>query len=160
MRCHFGKELETYEHFMQCDQYREIDRLMVRDQDLPLLRRGAKGRREVEREIGREGHRKGMLHMVIVKSLWWGLQEHTVAPDVMAYRLLRGAVKHLQERMTCREAQLEARAEDMRDLVTKRIEMGLIRYSPHVNTMVVRPQTGLAVAADRGRGARGGTSAG
>ena len=58
----------------------------------------------------------------------------------MAYRLLSRAVEHLQESMTCREAQPETRAEDMRDPVTKSIEMALIRYSPQVTTMEVRPQ--------------------
>ena len=42
--------------------------------------------------------------------------------------------------MACREAQLEARAEDMRDPVTKRVEMALIRYSPQITEMEVRPQ--------------------
>ena len=46
-------------------------------------------------------------------------------------------MEHLQECMTCSEAQLEARAEDMYDLVTKRIEMVLIRYSPQVYTLEV-----------------------
>ena len=78
--------------------------------------------------------------MVILKSPWWGLQDHTVALDVMAYGLLRRAVEHLQGRMTCREAMKEALADDMRDAVTKRIERALIRYSPHVNTMELRPQ--------------------
>ena len=136
MRCHCGKELETCEHFMQCEQYREIDRLIVRDQDIPLLTKGEKGRREVQRELGREGHRKGLRHMVVVKYLWWGLKEHT---EVMAYRLLRRAVEHMQEIMMCREAQLEARAEEMREPVTKKVEMALTRYGPHVTTMEVRP---------------------
>ena len=69
MRCHCGKELETYEHFMQCEQYREIDGPMVRDQDVPLLKKGAKGRREMERKLGKEAHRKGLWHIVIVKLL-------------------------------------------------------------------------------------------
>ena len=42
MQFHCGKELETYEHFMQCEQYWEIDSLMVMDQDILLLRRGEK----------------------------------------------------------------------------------------------------------------------
>ena len=57
----------------------------------------------------------------------------------MAYRLLRPTVQHLQERMTCREAQLEARAEDMRDLASKRVDLELIRYSPQVTRMEVQP---------------------
>ena len=89
---------------MQCGQCMEIDGPMVRDQDIPLLKRGAKGRRELDRELGTENHGKGFWHMVILKSLWWGLQEHTVAPEVMAHRLLRRTAEHLQERMTCREA--------------------------------------------------------
>ena len=140
MRCHCGKELETYEHFMQCEQYKEIDWPLVRDQDIPLLKKGEKGRREIERKLGKEGHRKGLCHMVIVKSLSWALREHTVAPKVMAQRLLRGTVDHLQGRMACREMQLEVRAKDMRDPVTKRVQMTLIRYNPQVTTMDVRPQ--------------------
>ena len=138
MRCHGGKQLETFEEFMQSEQYREIDRLMVRDKDITLLKRGAKGRRQLERPLGREGHSKGLRQMVIVKSLRWRLQEHTVAPDVMAYRLLRHVVKHLQERMLCRDAQFEVRAEDILDPVTKRIEIALIRYSLQVTTMEVQ----------------------
>ena len=65
-----------------------------------------------------------------------------VAPEVMAHRLLRGTVDHLQVRMACRETQLEARAEDMRDPVTKRVEMTLIRYSLQVTRMEVPSQTG------------------
>ena len=42
--------------------------------------------------------------------------------------------------MACRDAQLEARAEDMRDPVTKRVEMALIRYNPQVTMMQMRPQ--------------------
>ena len=140
MRCHCGKELEGYEHFRQCEQYRDIDGPLVRDQEIPLLKKGARERREMERVLGKEGHRKRMWHMVIVKSLWWKLGEHTVALEVMAHRLFRPTVKHLQERMACRGTQLEARAGDMRDLVTKRVEMQLIRYNPQVSTMEVRPQ--------------------
>ena len=140
VRCHCGEELETYEHFMQCEQYKEIDGPSVMDQDILLLKKGDKGRREREREPGREGNCKGWWHMVIVKSLWWGLWKHTVAPEVMAHRLLRRTVDHLQERMPCREMQLEAQAEDMRDPVNKRVEMTLIRYNPQVTTMDVRSQ--------------------
>ena len=113
MRCHSGHELETYEHFMRCELYKEMDGPLVRDQDIPLLKKGEKGRRDMERKLGREEYRKGLWHMVMVKSLWKGLREHTVAPEVVAHRLLRRTVKHLQERMACREAQLDARAEDM-----------------------------------------------
>ena len=123
MWCHCGKELETYEHFMQCEQSREIDRPLVKGQDILLLKRGAKGRREVGTELEKEGHHMGLRRMVIMKSLWWGLREHTVARDVIAYRLVRRTVEHLQERMTCRGALLKARAEDMRDPVTKTIVM-------------------------------------
>ena len=52
-----------------------------------------------------------------------------MAPEAMA---------HLQERVACRETQLEARADDMRDPVTKRVEMGLIRYNPKITEMKVR----------------------
>ena len=44
MQCHCGKELGTYEHFMQCEQYREKDRPMLRDQNIPLLKWGEKAR--------------------------------------------------------------------------------------------------------------------
>ena len=72
MLCHCGKELEMYEHFTQSEQYREIDGPLVRDQDIPSLKKSAKARREMEREPGMEGHRKGLWHIVVVKSLWWG----------------------------------------------------------------------------------------
>ena len=61
-----------------------------------------------------------------------------MAPEAMAHRLLRRMVKHLQERMACRETQLEAWADDMRDPVTKRVEMALIRYNPKITEMEVR----------------------
>ena len=40
MRCNRCKELETYKHFMQCEQYKEIDGLLVWDQDIALLKKG------------------------------------------------------------------------------------------------------------------------
>ena len=140
MRCHCGRGQETYEHFMRCEQYKGIEDPLVRDHDIPLLKKGERGRSAMERELGKEGHRKGLWNMVIVKSLWRTLQEHTVAPETMAHRLLRRMVEHVQERMACREAQLEARAEDMRDPVTKRVEMALIRYNPQITEMEVRTQ--------------------
>ena len=94
----------------------------------------------METELGKEGHRKGLWHMVIVKSLWRGLQEHGVAPKAVAHRLLRRLTGRLQERMACREAQLEAQAEDMRDPVTKLVETALIRYNPHITEMAVQTQ--------------------
>ena len=60
MRCHCGQGQETYEHFMRCAQYKGIDLALVRDQDVPLLKKGARGRSAVERELGKEGHRKGL----------------------------------------------------------------------------------------------------
>ena len=42
-----------------------------------------------------------------------------MVPVAMAHRLLWRMVEHLQERMACRETQLESRAKDMRDPVTK-----------------------------------------
>ena len=63
-----------------------------------------------------------------------------MAMEAMAHRLLRRMVENLQERMACRETQLEARAEDMRDPVTKRVEMALIRYKPKMTEMEVRKQ--------------------
>ena len=140
MRCNCGRGQETYQHFMRCEQYKGIEEPLVRDQDIPLLKKGEKGRRAMERVLGKEGHRKGLWHMVIVKSLWRGLQEHTVVPEAVAHRLLRRMVKHLQERMACREAQLEARAEDMLDPVTKRVKMALIRYNPQITDMEVQTQ--------------------
>ena len=140
MRCHCGRGQETYEHFMLFEQYKGIEEPLVRDEDVPLLRKGARGRSAMERGLGKEGHRKGLWHMVIVKSLWRALQEHTVAPETMAHRLLRRMVEHLQARMACGEAQLEAQAEDMRDPVTKRMEMAMIRYNPQITEMEVRKQ--------------------
>ena len=90
----------------------------MRDRDILLLKKGAKGRREMGRGLTKEGHGKGLWHMLIAKLLSWGLHELTVAPEVMAYRLLSRTVEHLQDRMACREIQMEACAEDMRDLVT------------------------------------------
>ena len=140
MRCHCGRGQETYEHFMRYEQYKGIKEPLVRDQDVPLLKKGARGRSAMERELGKEGHQKGLWHMVIVKSLWRALQERTVAPEAMAHRLLRRMVEHLQDRMACRESQLEARAEDMRDPVTKQGEMALITYNPQITEMEVRKQ--------------------
>ena len=94
----------------------------------------------MERELGKEGHRKHFWHMLIVKLLLRGLQEHTVAPEAMAHRLLRRMVEHPQERIACREAQSEARAEDMIDPVTKLVEMALIRYNPQKTEMEVQPK--------------------
>ena len=140
MRCHCGRGQESYEHFMRCEQYKGIEEPLVRDQDIPPLKKGERGRRAMERELGKEGHRKGFWHMVIVKSLWWALREHTVAPETMAQSVLRRMVEHLQERMACKEEQLEARAEEMRDPVTKRMEMALIRYNPQITEVDVRTQ--------------------
>ena len=140
MRCHCGRGQEAYKHFMRCERYKGIEDPLVREQDIPLLKKGEKGRRAMERELGKVGHRKGLWHMVIVKSLWRGLQELTVAPEAVAYRLLRRMVQHLQECMACRNAQLEARAEDMIDPVTKGVEMALIRYNPQITELEVRTQ--------------------
>ena len=63
-----------------------------------------------------------------------------MVPEAVAHRLLRHMVEHLQERMACRKAQLEARAEDMRDPVTKRVKMALITYNPQITEMDVRTQ--------------------
>ena len=57
MRCHCGRGHETYEHFMQCEQYKSIEEPLIRDQGVPLLKKGARGRSAVERELGKEGHR-------------------------------------------------------------------------------------------------------
>ena len=138
MRCHCGQGQETYEHFMRCEQYEGIEEPLVWDQDVLLLKKGARGRNAVEKELEKEGHRKGLWHIVRVKPLWQALQEHTVAPEAMAHGLLRRMVENPQERMACRETQLEARAEDMRDPVTKRSEMALIRYNPKITEMEVR----------------------
>ena len=140
MRYNCGRQLETYEHFMRWERYRGMEDPLVRDQDILLLKKGGKGRREMESRLGEERHHNGSWHMVIVKLLWSQLQEHTVVPEVVAHRLLRRTVEHLQEHMACREAQLEARAEDMRDPVTERVEMTFIGYNPQVTVMEVRPQ--------------------
>ena len=55
MRCHCGQGQETYEHFMRCAVYKGIEERLVRDQDVPLLKKGARGRSAVERELGKEG---------------------------------------------------------------------------------------------------------
>ena len=125
---------------MRCERYKKIEEPLFRDQDVLLLKKGEKVRRAMERELGKEGHRKWLWHMVIVKLLWKGLQEHTVAPEAVAHRLLRRIVEHLQERMACREAHLEAGAEDMGDPVIKRVEMAFIRHNPQVTEIEVRPQ--------------------
>ena len=156
MRCHCGQGQETYEHFMRCAQYRTIEEPLVRDQDVPLLKKGARGRSASEKELGKEGHRKGLWHIVIVKPLWPALRDHTVAPEAMAHRLLRCMVEHLQERMVCRETQLEARAEDMRDPVTKGVEMALIRYNPKNYGDGSTEAARLAAKAVRGRDGNGG----
>ena len=140
MRCHCGRGQQTYEHLMRCEQYKGIEEPLVRDQDIPLLKKAEKGRRATGRELGKEGDRNGLWHMVLVKSLWRGLQEHTVAPEAVAHRLLRCMVEHLQERIACSEAQLGAPGEDMRDPVAKRVEMALIRYNPQITEMEVRTQ--------------------
>ena len=51
MRCQCGQGQETYEHFMRCAQYKGIEEPLVRDQDVPLLKKGARGRSAVEREL-------------------------------------------------------------------------------------------------------------
>ena len=43
MRCHCGQGQETYEHFLRCEQYKGIKEPLVRDQDVPLLKKGARG---------------------------------------------------------------------------------------------------------------------
>ena len=69
MRCHCGRGQETSEHFMRCEQYKGIEGPLVRDQDVLLLKKGARGRSAMGRELGKEGHRKGLRHMVIPKLL-------------------------------------------------------------------------------------------
>ena len=49
MRCHCGRGQETSPHFMRCEQYAGIEEPLVRDQDVPLLKKGARGRSAVER---------------------------------------------------------------------------------------------------------------
>ena len=127
MQCNCGPKLEMYEHFMRCERNRGMEGPLVTDQDIRLIKKGEKGRRKMERDLEKEGHRKGLWDMVMVKSLWRGLQEPTGAPKVVAHRLLLRSVEHLQKRMACREAQLKVQVEDMRDPVTKRVEKALIR---------------------------------
>ena len=93
MRCHCGRGQETYEHFMRCEQYKSIEEPLVWDQDFPLLKKGERGRSTMGRELGKEGHRKGLWHMVIVKSLLRALQEHTVAPETMVLWLQTAAAQ-------------------------------------------------------------------
>ena len=83
---------------MRCERYRGMDGPLVRDQDIPLLKKGEKGRRAMERELGKKGHRKGWWHMVIVKSLWRGPQEHTVAPEAVGFL---GASSHSPRPSSC-----------------------------------------------------------
>ena len=61
MRCHCGRGQETYEHFMRCEQYKGIEEpLVVADQDIPLLKKGQRGRSAMgERWRGSWG-RKGI----------------------------------------------------------------------------------------------------
>ena len=66
MRCHCGRGQEKYEHSMRCERNKGIEEPLVRDQDIPLLKKGEKGRGAIERELGKEGHRKGLWHMVIM----------------------------------------------------------------------------------------------
>ena len=56
MRCHCGRGQEKYNHFMQREQYKGIEEPLVRDQEVPLLKKGARGRSAVKRELGKEGH--------------------------------------------------------------------------------------------------------
>ena len=155
MRGHCGEGQETYEHFMWCAQYKGIEEPLVRDQDVPLLKKGARGRSAVERELGKEGHRKGLWHMVIVKPLWRALQEHTVAPEAIAHRLLRRMVEHLQERMACRETQLDAGADYMRDPVTKQGGDGVDQVQPKNHGDGSTETARLAAKAVRGRHGNG-----
>ena len=136
------------------NKYKGIEEPLVRDQDIPLLKKGEKSRRAIERELGKEGHRKGLWHMVIVKLPWRALQRHRVAPETMVHKLLQRMAQHLQERMARREAQLEARGEDMRDPVTKQLEIALIRYIPQITEMEVQMQPDWRQKPFGGRGGR------
>ena len=95
MRCHCGQGQETYEHFMRCAQYKRIEDPLARDQDVPLLKKGARGRSAVGGELGKEGQRKGLWQMVIVKLLWGALQEHTVASEAIVMASYSSSVKVL-----------------------------------------------------------------
>ena len=55
MLCHCGKELETHEHFMQSEQYREIDGPLVRDQESCCSRRVQKYHRRWRGKWGKKG---------------------------------------------------------------------------------------------------------
>ena len=48
MRCHCGGGQETYEHFMCCKQYKGIEEPLVRDQNIPLLKKKERGRSDGE----------------------------------------------------------------------------------------------------------------
>ena len=47
MRCHCGRGQGTYEHFMQCEQYKGIEKPLVPHQDVLLFKKGARGRSAV-----------------------------------------------------------------------------------------------------------------
>ena len=38
---------------MRCEQYKGIKEPLVQDQDIPLLKKGERGRSAMEREVGR-----------------------------------------------------------------------------------------------------------
>ena len=65
MRCHCTREQETYEHLMRCEKYKGIGEPLVRDHNIPLLKKDETGRSAIQRELGNEGHLKGLWHMVI-----------------------------------------------------------------------------------------------
>ena len=108
--------------------------------------------------MGKEGHCTGLWHIVIVKSLCWRLWEHTVVPEVMAHTLVRRTVEHLQERMTCRETQLEGWAEDMRDPVNKGSRDDVDQVQPAGHHDGRAPPARLATMAVEGHWRRGSTS--
>ena len=63
-----------------------------------------------------------------------------VAPRGRKASSTRKIKPQTSNRMACTGTQLEARAEDMRDPVTKRVAIGLIRYNPRITEMEVRKQ--------------------
>ena len=56
MRCHCGRGPKKYGHFMRCEQYKGIQEPLVRVQDIPLIKKGERGRSAMERELEKEGH--------------------------------------------------------------------------------------------------------
>ena len=76
-----ARNRKTIDHFMRKKEMEGgFQSFLLRDGDVPLLKRGDKGRREVERDMGKQGHRQGLVFRA--------LKEHTVASGALAARML------------------------------------------------------------------------